>query len=203
MSSGGIVTRDNPSKIDKIRKYYLKGPDSVSLTPKQEDYRINVYKTWNLLIQYHSREQAAQVMMNEAISENEKGCSRATAYRLVNDAMSIFGNILQNQHEAKKYIIEEDLKRLQQRAIKAKDGALELNVIKQLIKLGNFDKDVSNIVDPEKLKAQSYVLKLHPSVLAAMQMKTEGGLVDFNMLDAEDIPFKEVTEEEDDEEDND
>lgn len=201
MPSGELVTRESLSKIDKIRKYYLKGPDSVSLTEKQETYRVNIYKTWNLLIQYHSREQAMQVMVNE--SNDGEGCSRATAYRYVNDAMSIFGNIIQNQHEAKKYIIEEDLKRLQQRAIKAKDGTLELNVIKQLIKLGNFDKDTNQNVDPEKLKAQTYVLKLHPSVLAAMQMKTEGGLVDFNMVDTEDIPFKEITEEEEDEEDDD
>ena len=191
--SGGLVTKQKVTTLDKIRKYYLKGPDSVILTEKQEEVRINVYKAWNLLINYHSREQAMRVMFSET------GCSRATAYRYVNDAMSVFGNPVENHTEAKRYLIEEDLKRLQQRAIKAGDGALELAVIKQQIKIGNFDKDLDRNFDPEKLKSQTYILKLHPSVIAAMDKMAEGGVFDFNSVDAEDIPFKEVTDEEDDE----
>lgn len=191
--SGGLVTKQKVTTLDKIRKYYLKGPDSVVLTEKQEEVRINVYKAWNLLINYHSREQAMRVMISET------GCSRATAYRYVNDAMSVFGNPVENHTEAKRYLIEEDLKRLQQRAIKAGDGALELAVIKQQIKIGNFDKDLDRNFDPEKLKSQTYILKLHPSVIAAMDKMAEGGVFDFNSVDAEDIPFKEVTDEDDDE----
>jgi hypothetical protein len=33
------------------------------------------------------------------------------------------------------------------------------------IKLGGFDKDTLQNFDPEKMKAQTYVLKVHPSVL--------------------------------------
>lgn len=190
--SGGLVTKQKVTTLDKIRKYYLKGPESVILTEKQEEVRINVYKAWNLLINYHSREQAMRVMISET------GCSRATAYRYVNDAMSVFGNPVENHTEAKRYLIEEDLKRLQQRAIKAGDGALELAVIKQQIKIGNFDKDLDRNFDPEKLKSQTYILKLHPSVIAAMDKMAEGGVFDFNSVDAEDIPFKEVNDEEDD-----
>lgn len=198
MSEGALVTRTKESTTDKIRKYYLKGEDSVTLSEKQHEIRKNIYMAWNLLINYHSREQAMNAMMTMA--SNEQGCSRATAYRYVTDAMSIFGNVLQNQKEAEKYLIKEDLKRLQQRAIKAKDGALELAVIKQQIKIGGFDKDTDPKFNREKLEAQTYILKLHPSVQAAMDKMKEGGAFDFNTIGTEDIDFEEVPEEEEGEE---
>lgn len=193
MAEGALVTRTKETTTDKIRKYYLKGEESVTLTERQHETRKNIYMAWNLLINYHSREQAMNAMMTMAIRDSkEEGCSRATAYRYVTDAMSIFGNVLQNQKEAEKYLIKEDLKRLQQRAIKAKDGALELAVIKQQIKIGGFDKDTDPKFNREKLEAQTYILKLHPSVMAAMDKMSDGGLFDFNSIGAEDIPFQEV-----------
>lgn len=193
--STGLVSKAKVTTLDKIRNYYLKGESYVTLSPKQEEIRINIYKGWNLLINYHSREQAMQVLMNEL------PCSRAQAYRYVNDALSVFGNPLQNQKEAKKYIIEEDLKRLQQRAIRDKDGNLELAVLKQMIKIGGYDKDTDPKFDPEKLKAQNYVLKLHPSVIAAMEKQSNGGAFDFNSLDTQDVDFQDVTKNEEEEED--
>lgn len=192
--SGGVVTKQKVTTLDKIRKYYLKGEDSVTLSPLQDDIRIKVYKAWNLLINYHSREQAMQVMMNDGL-----GCSRAQAYRYVNDAMNVFGNPLANQKEAKRYLIEEYLVKLMQRAIKDKDGNLELAVIKQMIKIGGFDKDTDPKFNPEKLQAQTYILKAHPSVIEFMEKHQDGGLFDFNNIDTEDILYKEVKEEEDEE----
>lgn len=192
--SGGVVTKQKVTTLDKIRKYYLKGEDSVTLSPHQDDIRIKVYKAWNLLINYHSREQAMQVMMNDG-----DGCSRAQAYRYVNDAMNVFGNPLANQKEAKRYLIEEYLVKLMQRAIKDKDGNLELAVIKQMIKIGGFDKDTDPKFNPEKLQAQTYILKAHPSVVAFMEQHRDGGLFDFNNIDTEDIQYKEVKSDEDEE----
>lgn len=193
----GLVTRQKVTTLDKIRSYYLNGESSVTLSPKQEDIRVNMYKAWNLLINYHSREQAMRVMMNEA--SNGEGCSRAQAYRYVNDAMTVFGNVLQNQKEAKRFLIEEDLKRLQQRAIKDKDGNLELSVLKQMIKIGGFDKDTDPKFNPEKLQSQTYILKLHPSIINAMDKMGDGGVYDFNDI-PEDIEFEDVTEKEDEDE---
>jgi hypothetical protein len=35
--------------------------------------------------------------------------------------------------------------------------------------LGGFDKDTLQNFDPEKMKAQTYVLKVHPSVLKTIE----------------------------------
>lgn len=193
MSSNAVVVRKKVTTLDKIRKYYLKGEHSVTLTEKQEDTRVKISKAWNLMINYHSKEQAVSVLVND-------GSSRAQAYRYLNDSLAIFGDILNNHREAKRYLIEEDLMRLQQRAIKDKDGALELKVIAQRIKIGNFDKDTDPKFDPDKLKAQTYVLKVHPSVLASIQANQEGGVIDFNSLDTEDVDYQEVNENDDEEE---
>ncbi|MBC7847255.1 MAG: hypothetical protein H7Y10_12260 [Flavobacterium sp.] len=194
MSSNAVIVRKKVTTQDKIRKYYLKGEDSVTLTEKQDEIRIRVYKSWNLLINYHSKEQAMAVIMNEY------GCSRAQSYRYVADAMSIFGNPIVNQKEAEKYIMGEDLIKSQQRSLKNKDEASYLKAAALRIKLGNYDKDTTQTFDPEKLRAQTYILKVHPSVLASIESRTEGGSVDFNNLDAEDVDFQEVKEDDDEEE---
>lgn len=194
MSSNAVVVRKKVTTQDKIRRYYLKGEGSVTLTEKQDEIRIRVYKAWNLLINYHSKEQAMAVIMNEY------GCSRAQSYRHVADAMSIFGNPIANQKEAEKYLISEDLIKSQQRSIKNKDEAAYLKAMALRIKLGNYDKDTTQTFDPDKLKAQTYVLKVHSSVLKSIELRQEGGSVNFNDLDAEDIDYQEVKEDEDEEE---
>ena len=190
MTSNAVIVRKKVTTDDKIRKYYLKGEASVSLSPVQDEIRVKVYKAWNLMINYHSKEQAMSVLVND-------GSSRAQAYRYVNSSLAIFGDILKNHKEAKRYLIEEDLMRLQQRAIKDKDGALELKVIAQRIKIGGFDKDTLQNFDPEKLKAQTYVLKVHPSVLKSIEARQDGGSLDFNNLDSEDVDYLDVKEDDD------
>jgi hypothetical protein len=192
--SGIVVKNKSETTLDKIRKYYLQGPDAVVLSDKQDAIRVNVYKAWNLMINYHSREQAIKTIMTET------GCSRAQAYRYVSDSMSVFGNPQNNQKEAKRYLIEEDLMRLQQRAIKEKDGNLELAVIKQRIKIGGFDKDTDPKFNPEKLQAQVYILKPHPAAVKMMEASREGGLFDFNNVQADDVEYQVIPDSEDDEE---
>jgi hypothetical protein len=192
MSSNAVILRKKVTTLDKIRKYYLKGEHTVTLSESQEETRIKISKAWNLMINYHSKEQAVSVLVND-------GSSRAQAYRYVNDSLAIFGDILKNHKEAKRYLIEEDLMRLQQRAIKDKDGALELKVIAQRIKIGGFDKDTDPNFDPEKLKAQTYILKVHPSVLKSLEGREDGGLIDFNDMNSEDIDYEDVKEDEDEE----
>ena len=186
MSSNAVIVRKKVTTLDKIRKYYLKGEDSVTLTDKQDEIRIRVLKAWNLMINYLSKEQAMAVIMNEY------GCSRAQSYRYVSDAMSVFGNPVANQKEAEKYLIGEDLIRSQQRSIKNKDEAAYLKAMALRIKLGSYDKETLQNFDPEKLKAQTYVLKVHPSVLKSIESRQDGGSLDFNNLDTEDVDYLDV-----------
>jgi hypothetical protein len=193
MSSNAVILRKKVTTLDKIRKYYLKGEDSVTLSEKQDEIRIRVLKAWNLMINYLSKEQAMAVIMNEY------GCSRAQSYRYVSDAMSVFGNPVANQKEAEKYLLGEELIRSQQRSIKNKDEAAYLKAAALRIKLGGFDKDTLQNFDPEKMKAQTYVLKVHPSVLKVIEANEDGGSIDFNNLDTEDVDFQEVKEDSDEE----
>jgi len=193
MSSNAVILRKKVTTLDKIRKYYLKGEDSVTLSDKQDEIRIRVLKAWNLMINYLSKEQAMAVIMNEY------GCSRAQSYRYVSDAMSVFGNPVANQKEAEKYLLGEELIRSQQRSIKNKDEAAYLKAAALRIKLGGFDKDTLQNFDPEKMKAQTYVLKVHPSVLKTIEAHEDGGSIDFNNLDTEDVDFQDIKEDDDEE----
>jgi hypothetical protein len=42
------------------------------------------------------------------------------------------------------------------------------------------------------MKAQTYVLKVHPSVLKTIEANEDGGSIDFNNLDTEDVDFQDV-----------
>ena len=190
--SGVVAKKSKETTLDKIRKYYLQGEDKTKLSPKQDTIRINVLKVWNLMINYHSDEQAIKTMINEV------GCSRAQAYRYLQYSKSIFGDPGKNFKEAERYLIREDLMRLQQQAMRDKDGALVLGVIKQRIKIAQLDKDTDQKFNPEKLQAQVYILKPHPTALAMMEAAREGGVFDFNNVEAEDVPFRDVTNDDDD-----
>jgi hypothetical protein len=193
MNNNAVILRKKVTTLDKIRRYYLKGESSVKLSEKQDEIRIRVLKAWNLMINYLSKEQAMAVIMNEY------GCSRAQSYRYVSDAMSVFGNPVANQKEAEKYLLGEELIRSQQRSIKNKDEAAYLKAAALRIKLGGFDKDTLQNFDPEKMKAQTYVLKVHPSVLKTIEANEDGGSIDFNNLDTEDVDFQDVKEDDDEE----
>lgn len=184
----GTREKKKVTTLDKIRKYYLKGPDFVKLSPKQEEIRVMTYKAWNLFINYHSTEQAIKVLMNDDVYS----CGRATAYRYVNYAKSIFGNPEENHSEAEKYLLREDLMRIQQQAYKDKDHRLALDVVKQRIKLGAFDKQKDPRFDPEKLKAQTYIIKVHPAAQEAITEAKQGGFFNFNTMGAEEIDFEEL-----------
>lgn len=192
--SGVVVRKPKENTLDKIRKYYLQGEHKAKLSEKQDAIRINVMKIWNLMINYHSDEQALQTMMREC--NDGKGCSRAQAYRYLSYAKSIFGNPEQNWKEAERYMIREGLIRLQQKAIKNNDGDLELGVFKLRAKIAQLDKDTDQKFNPDKLQANTYVLKPHPSVLKVIEQLSIGGSVDFNNLQVEDIDFQEVKDDE-------
>lgn len=191
--AGELILRKKVTTLDKIRKYYLKGEDKVTLSGNQDKIRIYIYKAWNLLCNYHSEGQAVNVLVND-------GCSRAQAYRYVSDAKSVFGDVIKNHKEAKRFLIEEDLMRLQQRAIKNNDGDLELRVIAQRIKISGINKNDELRFNPEKLQAQTYIIKADPAVIQMIELHKSGGAYDFNMVDSEEIPFQELKEDDDDDE---
>ena len=102
MSSNAVILLKKETTIDKIRKYYVKGEDSVTLTENKENIHVYLSKARTFMINYHSKQQAVNVLINDE-------ASRAQSYRYVNDSLFIFGDILKNQKEAKHHLIEEDL----------------------------------------------------------------------------------------------
>lgn len=184
--SKGVVLQNKVTTLDKIRKYYLKGPDKVVLTQKQEHIRLMILKSWNLLCNYHSENQAMSVLVND-------GCSQAQAYRYLTDCKSIFGDVIKNNKEAKRFLLEEDLIRVQQKAIQKGDLQAELKAIALRYKVsGVADADDKMKFDQEKFSAQTYIIKTDPKALEIMKSRSNGGAYDFNLDSADDVEYKEV-----------
>jgi hypothetical protein len=81
--------------------------------------------------------------------------------------------------------------RSQQRSIKNKDEAAYLKAAALRIKLVVLIKTRFKTLIQRK-KAQTYVLKVHPSVLKTIEANEDGGSIDFNNLDTEDVDFQDV-----------
>lgn len=192
--SGTIIKRNKVPAIEKLRKYYLKGADKVILTEKQEEIRKRIELAWNLLCNYGGNYTAVVDMLM-----TRTGCSIAQAYRYVNDSESIFGNAIKNNAKAKQFLLEENIKKLYNKAVLNKDLALEHKALSLLNKAYGRNKEDDRDFNPEKFAAQTFIIKTDPAALEIMKGKSIGNAFDFNLLDSDEISYKEVKEDLDDE----
>ena len=101
---------------------------------------------------------------------------------------------------AERMVLAERYWNLYQMALKKgnEDGARKaLDSYKSLY---NFH-DTAQKVDPKKLEASNYILKLPRNANKLITKMLSAGIVDFNSLGAEDVEFKEILENEEEEED--
>lgn len=93
----------------------------------------------------------------------------------------------------------ERYERLYQLAMKKGDIELAKKINDSLVKLLPVVDE--NKVDPKKLEASNYILKLPRSTNKLITKMLTAGIVDFNSIGAEDVEFKEILENEEEEED--
>ena len=86
-----------------------------------------------------------------------------------------------------------------QKAVKAGNGDLAVKALKEYRELFNFDEN-ENQIDPNKIQAHEYNIKMPRRIYKMMDKEFAYGVVDFNNLEIEDAEFREVEENEDDDE---
>ena len=89
--------------------------ESVELTDFQQKMKERIMTSFSLLLNWHSREQAAKVLMQQF------DISQATAYRDIGNALRIYGDINKASKEGMRYIIFEYNQKLLQLATKEKN----------------------------------------------------------------------------------
>lgn len=182
-----IEIESKDTHFENILASYL-DDSRVVLSPLEEEMKTRWEAAFSLLLNFHSREQSVKVLMQQF-----GGLSRATAYRDINRALSLFGDITKSRKEGWRYIIFEYNQKLFQMATKKKNLESMGKCLDRMIKLADLDKEDAQF-NPEKLQAQIYEISLPKAVEKAYMTLISKGVVDFNNYPVEDIAHEEVNE---------
>jgi len=183
MSTNSLITKD--SHFEKILASYI-DEGKITLTPLEEEMKKRWEAAFSLLLNFHSREQCVKVL------QQQFGGSMATAYRDINRALALFGDVTQTRKEGMRYIIFEYNQKLFQMATKDKNLEAMGKCLDRMIKLSDLDKDDA-LFDPDKIKAQSYDIIISKQMEKALIKALSKGPIDMNNLEAEDIPHEPIT----------
>ncbi|WP_281991388.1 hypothetical protein [Aquimarina aggregata] len=184
-----IVKFNQDSPLQKIKASFL--DDTIELTPKQKEVKEQIRFAFTLRLKNkYSPSQAVEFL------QKEYGCSQATAYRIYQKAMYVFGEIDKTDIKAEKVVLREHYFNLYQLALKDKDIELAKKILDSYRELFDFNIK-ENDIDEGKLKAHEYRIVIDKEVRTVMREQFKTGVVDFNAYpNVEDIEFKEVDGEE-------
>lgn len=181
------------SSFQRIKASYL-DESSVELTEREAEKKKRMSHAWSLrLNNKYSTYQVIQILMRD------HGISQASAYREYNMSMQIFGELEATTLAAERQILKEAFWNEYQKAVKAGNGDLAVKALKEYKEISNIDKN-ENEIDPNKIQAHEYNIRMPRRIYKMMDKEFAYGVVDFNNLEIEDAEFREVEENEDDDE---
>jgi predicted DNA-binding transcriptional regulator YafY len=183
-----VVTLDTKdTHFENVLASYL-DESKIILSKPEEAMKQRWETAFSLLLNFKGREQAVKIL------KQQFNVSMATAYRDINRALSLFGDITQSRKEGWRYIIFEYNQKLFQMATKDKNLETMGKCLDRMIKLADLDKEESAF-NPEKLNAQIYNINVSKEVKSALMTVLKTGVVDFNNY-AVDVPHEEIKNEE-------
>ncbi len=142
--------------LDRLYDSYLdeEAEDSLSETDKKK--RSIIEAAWSLLVNYHSFEQSLPLLMSRF------EISRATAYRMLNNATKLFGDVTQTNKQGLRHILYEySMKVFQLAATQKPPDLKQMNTaIKNMAMLKGLHADDTSAFDAELLQAHTYLIQI-------------------------------------------
>ncbi|KZS41908.1 hypothetical protein AWE51_00230 [Aquimarina aggregata] len=184
-----IVRFNQDSPLQKIKASFL--DDTIELTNKQQKIKEQIRFAFSLRLK--ERYTPAQTIEH---LQQEYDCSQATAYRIYQKAMYVFGDIDVTDIKAEKIVLREYYLELYKSAFDDKKYEVAKKILDSYRELFDFNIKEDDI-DEGKLKAHHYNIVIDKQVRSIMREQFKTGVVDFNAYpNVEDIEFREVNEEE-------
>lgn len=170
--------------LESIIAYYM-DERAINLTEVQNKQRQRCEAAFTMLIGSDSITQVAGKLMKLY------KINKSSAYRTINQAEMIFGSVKKFNKDAWRFIQIERKRRHIKNCKESGRWDLVVKLEEQIDKLIGFDQD-DLAYDPEKLKAQSYDLKVSEAMQKALMDVIAKGPVDMNSLEAEEISYEEL-----------
>ena len=181
-----MLVNTGDSSYDKIYAYY-KDSTRYTLTPKQTELKDRWLASFTLRQNFHSREQAANVLMEKY------EISRAQAYRDLKNAERLFGNVMKADRDGSLAILLEYSHKFLLMAIEAKDLKAIGKALELMGKYADVDKEIGINFNPEKLENKPVKMSINKEVGNAIIKHLLTGSLDFNNITI-DTDFEEVEE---------
>jgi len=183
------VKFDKETHFDRIKASFI--DDKIILSDKELKLKRRWMTAFSLMRdKIYSSGQAAKYL------HKTENISIAQAYRDVNNALALFGDIHTVNTEGVKIILREAYWRLYQMAVK--DGNLDqqrkaLDSYKELF---DFDRNLDDEKLAEKIEAHIYKITVPRDVAKALREQLNKGVIDFNQYPSEDVEYEEISDDE-------
>lgn len=184
---GSIVKFKRDSHLQRIRAHYL--DDKIQLSELEEDQLKRLKFVFSLrLNNKYSRQQAVKKC------QDEFNVSAATAYRDYAAATYIFGELDDVDNRGERMVLREEYWFLYQQNLKERNWAEAKKALDSYRELFDFS-DRDGEMEPDKIAAHNYYMKISKQLEKAILKTVDGGVINLNDVDVEDVDYKEVTDE--------
>ena len=189
MENGIELQKGRDTSFDKIFAYYL-NPDKYTLTPKQEEIKERWLAAWTLRLKKKSPTKVAQILQE---TYKEQNLSRAQAFRDVQNAEKLYGNVINADRVGRMAIHYEYALEAYKKALKAGDYKAAKGFLSEMRESLPFEDNPQ--FNPEKLENKPVKFYVDKAVELAIAKQLQAGVLDFNNLEIEDISHEEVNNE--------
>lgn len=180
----GIVKFNKDSHFQRIKAHYI--DESVSLTDFETEMLTRMKFVFSLRLKNkYSRQQAVKKCSDEF------GVSLATAYRDYGAASNLYGELDDVDTRGEKMVLREEYWFLYQQNIKDRNWAEAKKTLDSYKDLFDFT-DRSGDIDPDKIAAHNYYIKISKKLEKLITDKVSDGVIDLNSLGIEDIDYEDV-----------
>ncbi|MDO7849228.1 hypothetical protein Q5H92_22885 [Hymenobacter sp. M29] len=173
-----IVPTELTTSFDRIYYSYLSEEVEALLTEEELERRARIDDAWHYMVKRKSPLAAAQWL------QEKLDVSRATAYRIVREALQVFGDVVKTSKDAKRRLLwEYSLKGLD-KCLKIDDMRAYAAILKNMTTFEGLNLE-DNTFDGEAIQAHTYIIQVG---------RADGGELRFNANAIEELPETEYTE---------
>jgi hypothetical protein len=141
--------------LERIRLSYKKDGDII-LTPKEEEIKDRWFLIYTSLCQFKSSFEVIEML------QKDLGLSRAQAFRDLDNAQRLYGNVASSSKEGERRVFYEMGLTALRDAYKEKDWDAYAKIYAQLVKVKGFDKEDPNLPEWDALQPHVYNFTTNP-----------------------------------------
>jgi hypothetical protein len=157
--------------FDKLYYSYFSDEVDAMLTESERVYRTRVDEAWHHMVGRKSAISAADFL------QSQHGVSRATAYRIVRDALQLFGDVVKTSKDAKRRLLwEYSLKGLDE-CMKLGDMRAYAAILKNMTTFEGLNLE-DNSFDGEAIQAHTYLIQIGAGGAAGGELRFNANAVD-------------------------